>query len=68
MTSPQKMRFLTPLPPLSPFVTIFGLPPPSQVTGANGDKLFTRKMAREKINKTLCGNGHKLFFFMKKRL
>ena len=40
MTSPQKWDFLTPLPPLSPFVTIFGLPPPSHVTGANGDKLL----------------------------
>ena len=31
MTSPQKWDFMTPLPPLSPFVTIFGLPPPSHV-------------------------------------
>ena len=49
MTSPQKMRFLTPLPPLSPFVTIFGLPPPSHVTGANGDKLFTSKWLEKKL-------------------
>ena len=46
MTSAQKLT--PPLPPLSPFVTIFGLPPPSHVTGVNGDKLLAVKGWRKK--------------------
>ena len=53
--SVQKWDFLNPLPPMSPFVAIFGLPPPSPVTGANGDKLLTVKMAGEKLIKLFVG-------------
>ena len=41
MTSPQNWEFQTPLPPLSPLVTILVDPPPPYVTGANSDKLFS---------------------------
>ena len=42
MTSPQNWEFWTPLPPLSPFVTILVEPPPPYVTRPNSDKLFSR--------------------------
>ena len=41
MTSPQNWEFQTPLPPLSPLVTILVDPPPPYVTGATSDKLFS---------------------------
>ena len=36
-------------PPLSPFVIIFGLPPPSHDTGENGDKLSTSKWLEKNL-------------------
>ena len=59
------VQIYDPLPPMSSFVTIFGLPPPSHFTGVNGDKLLTVNGWR-KINKTLCGNGQKLVVFYEK--